>query len=159
MVRRSNTTSDIVGSSHQNPAVGNETSFTVSLVYQTGYGDEANRLRAADCLETIGAPSSEDLRRLRDLIIEIQDPEIVFWAITLIGRSEAQAAFAVPELATILSNCPYLHIKQQAAWALGRIGPKASGALSVLQDAADSNSPRLSRLALEALESLRGMAA
>jgi HEAT repeat protein len=70
-----------------------------------------------------------------------------------------QAAPAVDPLIATLIHSSFLPVRERAAWALSRIGPAAHRAAPALRNLTNSGFPRLSRLAISALESIRGMAA
>lgn len=110
-------------------------------------------------LEDLEDPDPSQVADILRYVQRPADSETVYWGITLIGRMGADGAEAVPMLAGVLANSPFLHVREKAAWALGQIGPAAEGALAVLQDAAKQGSPRLSRLALQAIEQSVGKSA
>ncbi|QEG39464.1 HEAT repeat domain-containing protein [Roseimaritima ulvae] len=134
----------------------------VPLVLAAGQRDDETRMWAADALETAGPPAVADVQRLVAVLAtpaEASDGESAYWAAKLLGRLGPAAAAATAALAKALEQSPYLAVREQAATALGRIGPAAAASTPVLQQAAGESSPRLVRLALAALESIRGMAA
>ena len=53
--------------------------------------------------------------------------DVAYWAATLLGRLESQAAPAVPQLAEALDRHTESTVRERAAWALGKIGPAAAG--------------------------------
>jgi hypothetical protein len=61
----------------------------------------------------------------------------------------------VPTLAESLANALAQHVRERAAWALGKIGPAAGSALPALEIAAAGDNARLARLAETAIESVR----
>ncbi len=138
------------------------TKVLVALVVAAGDRDDETRMWAAEALETAGPPAVADVTRLADILTapaETTDGESAYWAAKLLGRLGPAAAVATTALATALETSPYLAVREQAASALGRIGPSAASSAAALQQAASGRSPRLVRLALAALESIRGMAA
>lgn len=131
----------------------------VALVRAAGDCDDEVRMWAAEALEMMGCPRTADTAALSQLLIEGRDGEVSYWAATLLGRLGPSAASAVDPLTTTLRHSPYLPVRERAAWALGRIGPAARSAAPVLRIVSAEGLPRLSRLAMSALESIRGMAA
>ncbi len=134
----------------------------VALVQAAGDRDDGIRMWAAEALETAGRPAASDALRLAAFLTTAPigaDGESAYWAAKVLGRLGPAAAPATSALATALKESPYLAVREQAAAALGRIGPAASAAGSVLREAAAGGPPRLVRLAISALESIRGMAA
>lgn len=108
---------------------------------------------AAAALEELGPPLPEDLDRL---IALLGDPRgnAAYWAATLLGRLEAEAAAAVPMLATAVTDHADAAVRQRAVWALSQIGPAAADALPALEQAAAGPDPRLARLAGRAIQSI-----
>lgn len=131
----------------------------LSLVCAAGDRDDEVRMWAAEALEMAGCPHRSDVRSLAELLTREVDGEVAYWAATCLGRLGPQAAPAVDALLATLIGSSYLPVRERAAWALGRIGPAACPAASALDALTDSGFPRLSRLAISALESIRGMAA
>ena len=126
----------------------------VPLVEAAADEDEEVREWAVAALEELGPPPAEDLDRLAALA---EDPrrDVAYWAATLLGRLEHQAAPAVRALTSALVDHGEAPVRQRAAWALGQIGPAAAPALPALQQAADSRDPRLARLARRAIGSIQ----
>ncbi|MEX0824814.1 MAG: HEAT repeat domain-containing protein [Pirellulaceae bacterium] len=129
------------------------------LIRAAGDRDDEVRMWAAEALEMAGAPQASDVGSLAELLTSETDGEIAYWASTCLGRLGPQAAPAVDALLETLVHSSYLPVRERAAWALARIGPAARAAAPALQALTDSGYPRLSRLAISALESIRGMAA
>ncbi len=101
-------------------------------------------------LEEIGPPDPAALNELGHLAAT-QEPDVAYWAITLLGRLGGSAAPAVDALTHALSTHPATSVRQRAAWALGKIGPAASDALGALRSACTSSDVRLARLAARAV--------
>lgn len=114
---------------------------------------------AAEALEMLGPPPKSLLPELLKVLESHDDGEVAYWTVTLIGRLGPAAAPATGTLTRILAESPYLPVRERAAWALARIGTAAASAAAALLRAAEGGPPRLSRLATQALESVRGMAA
>lgn len=123
------------------------------LLKACGDEDEDVREWAVESLENLGPPQVEDLDELAGRLAS-PTADIAYWAATLIGRLGAEAAPAVGALAAALSAHPAIEVKQRSAWALGQIGSAAAGARAALNDAAQSDDPRLARLAAKALQQI-----
>jgi HEAT repeat protein len=116
-------------------------------------GDEQMREPAVAALEDLGPPSPSDVARLAALLAR-PSLDVAYWAATLLGRLEGDAAPAVPALITALEKHSGLAVRQRAAWALGKIGPPAVAARTALNAAATNNDARLAALAREAIAAL-----
>ncbi len=118
--------------------------------------DDAEEVRelAAGTLESLGPPASGDVTALAELL-EAGHGDIAYWAATLLGRIGAEAAAAIPALVKTLAKEDSPSARERAAWALGQIGVAKKDAIDALQKAAEHASPRLARLAQEALDSFR----
>ncbi len=125
----------------------------VPLVKAVGDDHEEVCEAATAALEELGAPSPGDLDALAQCLLGAQSPDSAYWAATLIGRLEGEAAPAVPALIKALEEGAAT-VRQRAAWALGKVGPAAIEAKAALQTAADADDPRLARLAQRALEEI-----
>ncbi len=126
----------------------------VPLVKAAGDHEESVREWVVAALESLGQPAVSDLPAFRELVSS-EHPDVTYWAITLIGRLETQAAPAVPELIEALSSeNPHPHNRQRAAWALAKLGPAASEALPALKNVAHDADSRLARFALRAIEEI-----
>ncbi len=158
------------GTAAQRAAAARELAMTVrvpcgvivALVHAAGDPDGQTRYWAAEALETAGPPSIADIGALVEVLLQAQPPidgESAYWAARLLSRLGPTAAVATPALTHALLASPYLAVREQAAAALGRIGPEAQTAQEALETTVGSGSPRLVRLALAAMESIRGMAA
>ena len=127
----------------------------VALVRATGDDTEEVREYAAAALEEMGPPAVEDVGSLAALLSD-SAADAGYWAATLLGRLEANAAPAVPLLSAAVTGSKDMSVRQRAAWALGQIGPPAGSALDALKQAAASDDPRLARLAQRAIEQISG---
>jgi HEAT repeat protein len=123
----------------------------VPLVRATGDQDTRVRDWAVAALEELGPPRPGDLELLTALAAHA-DLDIAYWSCTLLGRLKADAASAADALSKVLATHEQLCVQERAAWALGQIGPSARSALPALEQAAQSNEPRLSRLAQQAID-------
>jgi hypothetical protein len=125
----------------------------IELVRACADSDEGLREWSVAALEGLEAPRTADVPALAKLLSH-ENSLAAYWAATLLGRLESQAAPAVAELATALDAGRDLSLRERTAWALGRIGPAAKAALPALQQAASGGEPRLARLAEEAIASV-----
>lgn len=107
--------------------------------------------QAISALESLGPPALADLPQILPLT-QSSATDVAYWAITLLGRLEAQAKAAVEPLTGCLAPQRPLAVRQRAAWALGRIGYAPAATLTALQQASQDPDPRLSRLALQAMQ-------
>ena len=105
-------------------------------------------------LEEMGPPQASDVGELAALV---GDPgaDVAYWAVTLLGRLEAEAAPAVAALGAAVSDAQEMSVRQRAAWALGKIGPPAVPAIDALRRAESDEDPRLARLARQAIERIQ----
>jgi len=125
----------------------------VPLVATCHTDDEQLREWATAALEGLGAPQASDVEKLAALL-DRPTLDVAYWAATLLGRLQAEAAPAVPNLTEALTTHPETAVKERAAWALGKIGPAASSARDALARAAEGSDRRLARLANQALGEL-----
>ena len=125
----------------------------VALVSASGDDDEVVREWATGALEELGPPMSSDVAALADLLSAVH-ADVGYWAATLLGRLEEDAASAVAQLRKALTSHPSGSVRQRAAWALGKIGPKAAAAIDDLRRATSDDDPRLARLAERAIEQI-----
>jgi HEAT repeat protein len=126
-----------------------------ALVRACGNADSAVRDNSVAALEDLGPPPPGQIADLIQLSRD-SSTDVAYWAITLLGRGGEQAVSSVPTLAQLLCSEADIAVRERAAWALGKIGPPAAAARPALRQAAASDSPRLSRLAKNALEALDG---
>jgi HEAT repeat protein len=129
----------------------------VAVALVKAAGDDAEEVReyAAAALEEMGPPAIGDIEPLAALLSD-SAADVGYWAATLLGRLEANAAPAVPLLAAAVTGSTDMSVRQRAAWALGQIGPPAGPALDALKQAAASDDPRLVRLVQRAIEQISG---
>jgi HEAT repeat protein len=124
--------------------------LAVPLVLATGYEDETSEL-ADNILEQIGAPRSEDALPIVELLHH-SSGRVASWAATLLGRLGQADLPTVKALGEVIANGAEMHVKQQAAWALGRIGPGAVDVVETLNAATESDDLRLARIARRAIK-------
>ncbi len=122
----------------------------VQLVRVCSDPDDETAEYAVAALEELGTPPVEHFEQLVQLVNDPQEQR-AYWAVTLLGRLEAAAAGASNQLVKALEDHSSLAVRQRAAWALARVGTLDETARTALQTAAQSDDPRLARLAQEAL--------
>ncbi len=127
----------------------------VALVQTLDCEDEQLRDWLVAALEGLGAPSAADVSRLAELVGQ-PSLDSAYWAATLLGRLQAEAAPATATLTAAVANHRETAVKERAAWALGQIGLPAASARGVLEAAAAEGDTRLARLAREALSQIVG---
>jgi len=125
----------------------------LALVEACEAEDETTREFCVSALEDLGPPPVGDLQRLAALLAH-RSLDIAYWAATLLGRLQSQAAPAVEPLGRALDEHAAMAVRQRVAWALGQIGPAAANARDALEQAATSDDARLARLARKALDGL-----
>ena len=131
---------------------GNAASAILPLVEACGDADEQVQESANAALEECGPPPLEVAPQLAALLPH--PGPIGYWAATLLGRLQADAADWASGLAEAVGNNRDASVRQRAAWALGRIGPPASAAVPALEAASHDADARLARLSAEALEKI-----
>lgn len=104
-------------------------------------------------LEELGPPPADHAGRLGGLLANRAEITC-YWAATLLGRLGPAAAGQVGALAETASAHASLSVRERAVLALGKIGPEAASAAPVLETLAESDEPRLARLAKEALAAI-----
>lgn len=101
-------------------------------------------------LEELGPPSIDELDALLELTAA--DESTAYWAVTLIGRLEGEAAPAANHLANLVHReVTPVEVRNRAIWAISRIGVIDSKIKTILESAAQSENPRTARLASKAL--------
>lgn len=126
----------------------------VAIVKACGDDDEQVRNWVVAALEELPAPNASTAKSLENLIND-ENLDVAFWATTLLGRMEHDAASTVKTLASAVVSYPELVVRQRAAWALGKIGKPAAEAIPQLETALRSDDARLARFAAVALEQIR----
>jgi HEAT repeat protein len=124
----------------------------MALVEATADSDESVRQWSTGALESLGPPAASDAAALAKLAGDAR-LDVAYWAVTLLGRlgTDAGRPEIVAALVSALTKHPEAAVRERAAWALGEIGTSAAAALSALQSASKNPSPRLSRLAKQAI--------
>ena len=113
--------------------------------------DDERCQQATNFLENCGPPPLSELATIAALLTD-SHPDVVYWGATLVGRLGAKAAPATSSLVAALEANVAPHARERVVWALGEIGPGATAALPALRQAAQSDSPRLARLAQQAIQ-------
>jgi HEAT repeat protein len=126
----------------------------VPLVRVCGDADEQVRAWAVAALESMGPPSPGDVEALA-VMLDDAHPDVGYWSATLVGRRGLQGAAAVAPLTSALQRSPHAAVRHRAAWALGQLGRAAESSLEALRRAANSDDPRLARLAQQAINRIR----
>ncbi|MDG2381361.1 MAG: HEAT repeat domain-containing protein [Pirellulaceae bacterium] len=108
--------------------------------------DEMTREWATAALEEIGAPLVDTIPDLIRLV-DNDSPNVAYWAITLLGRSEESAEQACDSLAKLICSDRDLSLRERAVWAVAKIGHQSPTLLDALKTASQSNHERLARLA------------
>lgn len=126
----------------------------VALARAAGDDDEQVREWAAGALEQLGPPLDAQVADLV-MLLSHEQPDVGYWAATLLGRLGDRGATAAPHLVVTLEGSGPLNVRERAAWALGQIGQREPTAIAALQTAAASTeTPRLARLAQQALNQI-----
>ena len=104
-------------------------------------------------LEDVGPPSLSQLEDLT-LLAKSANPDVAYWAITLLGRAGEQAGFAVSVLAERVVDRSAPEVQRRAAWALGRVGSKARTAVATLRRIAEEPNAALADQARQAIQQI-----
>lgn len=126
----------------------------LALVRACADSAEEVRQSATGTLESLGPPDPRDVAGLIGLL-EDTNADVAYWAATLLGRLEADAAAAIPGLVKVLGSEGPLAVRERSAWALGKIGPDAKEALDLLERVAQKSDTRLASLAAESVEQIK----
>lgn len=114
------------------------------------------REQLVGALEELGPPPAESIVSLKKFLSTSGgDINSAYWAATLLGRLGADAAAATDALAQFASSQSELAARERCVWALGEIGPAAKNALPVLTKLTSAATPRIARLALQAIEQIQ----
>ena len=112
--------------------------------------EDSVRQWAVAALEGLGPPPTESIQDLTQLVSSC-DSLTAYWAITLLGRAEEDATTCQDELSAALMDSSAPSVRERAAWALGKIQATSPAATAALENASNSDQPRLARLAKTAL--------
>lgn len=115
--------------------------------------DEQVSQWAQAALEELGPPAKDELDALLELIDSAE--LTAYWAVTLIGRLEADGAPAAATLAGLVEkeDTP-VEVRNRGIWAIGQIGVMDAAIKRTLEKAAQSENARTARLASKALAKL-----
>ncbi|WP_145364702.1 HEAT repeat domain-containing protein [Stratiformator vulcanicus] len=115
--------------------------------------DETRREQAVATIENLGTPQPEAVPVLTPLIGPDEPADSVYWAVTLLGRlGDACPDDAAEAVASALSKTYSMHVRQRAAWALGKIGIRSDSIRESVAAAAKAADSRLARLAERAID-------
>lgn len=112
--------------------------------------NEEVRNWATEALENLSEPAAADAAKIAKLVSSPAD-DSAFWALKLLGRLGEEALTQESLIAAALSESRALAVRQNAAWALGKIGKLSSDTCSKLKQAASAGDARLTQLANQAL--------
>lgn len=113
-------------------------------------GAEEEAQWACEALENCGPPPSDSLRVAGPLIGHPNEL-VASWACKLVARASVEAHWAEPFLIEALSAHRPKLVREEAARALGSVGPTSVAAREALTVAALEGGPRLKRLATASL--------
>lgn len=128
------------------------TGVAVQIVALAGHASDEVRMWAVEAMERSVKPVPSEIDALTKQLQQSDDGEVCYWAATMLGRLEVDAAPAAQALCDCLENSLYLPARERAAWALCQIGDAAVVAEASLKKAAQEAPPRLKRIATEALK-------
>lgn len=106
-------------------------------------------------LEELGPPPAGLAAELGRLVASGQELT-AYWSATLLGRLGPAAAGQLPQLLQAATQHADAPVRERAVWAIGKLGPAAVAAVSTLRKISQSGSPRVKRLAEQALEAVEG---
>lgn len=113
--------------------------------------DEEVRNWASEAVENLDSPSPAYAAQISKYVTSPVD-DVAFWALKLLGRMGEEALSQESIIAMALKPERAIVVRQNAAWALGKLGSLTAETQSGLQEAAASSDARLSELAKQALE-------
>ncbi|MGI9429362.1 MAG: HEAT repeat domain-containing protein [Bythopirellula sp.] len=94
----------------------------VALVQHSGSENEDLRNWCNAALEEIGAPTAAQIDELT-LLASSANPDVAFWAATLLGRAGPLASSAMTILQARSDDSSAPAVQRRAAWALQKIQP------------------------------------
>ena len=112
--------------------------------------DEEVRAWAADCLQLIEVLPETETAQVAGML-DHSSEYVVTWACKSLSKSSVIDGYQ-NELSQVLNGHPNIGVKQAAAAAIAMVGRAEQSTLDSLAKAAESNDPRLQRLAKEALQ-------
>ncbi len=116
--------------------------------------DEELRAWASDALQTIQTTPHEMAATIAEQCANA-NAGIAAWACKLLTKTGSRASEFQAAIAACLRNHSELHARQQAAQALSEISGLSPASITALEEATQSNDPRLKRLATQALQNSR----
>ncbi len=122
----------------------------VAVLHQLASDDEETIQWASESLENCGAPRPEHLTALSEGL-RSSSPLVATWSCKLLARMGTEAQGAQSQLAYALASNENMLVREEAARAIGLVGPISPAARATLEKAASEGSPRLKRLATAAL--------
>ena len=136
-------------------AMGEEASpAALTLIDLLASEDERLCEAATAALESCGPPPAAMTGDLA-MRLTADNASCAFWAATLLGRQENQAANAANSLASVVADSAApSEVRQKAAWALSKIGPAARPILPALANVDSASDARLARLIKSAISSI-----
>lgn len=112
--------------------------------------DEEVRQWASECLENLDCPRSADASKFGKLVIS-ENEDCAFWALKLLGRLGEQAKPEEERIAKALDKGFPITVRQNAAWALSKMGAISAATRGKLELTASESDARLVQLSKQAL--------
>lgn len=114
--------------------------------------NEEVRNWATEALENLESPRPQDAPKLAAMISNSED-DIAFWALKMLGRLGEAAKSQEKDIARALDSKRGKSVRQNAAWALGKLGGLAADSRAKLEEVLSESDARLVQLAKQALNS------
>jgi len=134
--------------------MGPDAAPAAAALVEAADSDEETRNLATAALEDLGPPPTSALASLV-AVLQRSSLDAPYWAATLLGRLQADAASATPSLLAAAEQHGQAAVRQRSVWALGEIGPPAGAALPALERLSADADPRLASLARDAMVKIR----
>ena len=122
----------------------------VELLELLADGDEEVRQWASECLENLECPRSADAKTFGKLATS-ETEDCAFWSLKMLGRLGEQARTEEERIAKALAKSHPIAVRQNAAWALSKLGTISAATRSQLEAAAMESDARLVQLSKQAL--------
>lgn len=129
------------------------TGHVIELLVALQDSDEETRAWASDALQTLEVLPRELADQVAKSCLSPHAP-VAAWACKLLTKLGSEATNYQSAIVACLNEHPVLSTRQQAALALASVPELGSVAIEALRRAADSDDPRLKRLATNALTSV-----
>lgn len=113
--------------------------------------DEELSAWTSDALQSIESLSDEQAELVAGFCMHAAAP-VAGWSCKLLSKATDDPAEYQDLISDVLSRHAETSVKQQAAAALGRVADLTKKSMQVLKQAAESDDPRLSRLASVAID-------